>query len=209
QGCGHRPGTGVGRAARSSPDPGQRSRPRLGRDGDDRRHAPEPALRRGAPLPGSAPEMGHGVRFRGRGRLPGLGRVRLHDRRRVDPGWRLFGFLTVEIGPGWGKDGSKDGGEVSILKTLEATAADLKSQMGPVADRMKDTADDLMEKIGTESRHFGEMMGERLAAQLEQVPDEALKRVHLVTARKSRRKMVLGLLLGLVIGAIIMAAIDR
>ena len=54
---------------------------------------------------------------------------------------------------------------MSILKTLEATAADLKSQMGPVADRMKDTADDLMEKIGTESRHFGEMMGERLAAQ--------------------------------------------
>jgi hypothetical protein len=98
---------------------------------------------------------------------------------------------------------------VSILKTLEATAADLKSQMGPVADRMKDTADDLMEKIGTESRHFGGDDGQRLAAQLEQVPDEALKRVHLVTARKSRRRMILGLLLGLVIGAIIMAAIDR
>lgn len=98
---------------------------------------------------------------------------------------------------------------MSILKTLEATAADLKTQMGPMADRMRDTADELMDRLGTESRQFGEMMGERLAAQLEQVPETALKRMNLVPAKKSRRRMILGLIFGLVIGAVVMAVLNK
>lgn len=98
---------------------------------------------------------------------------------------------------------------MSILKTLEATAADLKTQMGPMAGRMRDTADELMDRLGTESRQLGEMMGERLAAQLEQVPETALKRMSLVPAKKSRRRMILGLIFGLVIGAVAMAVLNK
>lgn len=92
---------------------------------------------------------------------------------------------------------------MSILKTIEGTATDLMSQMGPVAERARHTADDWMERLGEESRHLGERMGERLSAQLEQVPEATLKRFNLVPARRARRRMIWGMLLGMVLGAVL------
>lgn len=91
---------------------------------------------------------------------------------------------------------------MSILKTLEGTATELMSQMGPMADRARHTADEVMDRLGEEGRHLSERMGERLGAQLEQMPEKTLKRFNLVSARKARRKMIWGMLIGVVLGAI-------
>jgi hypothetical protein len=93
---------------------------------------------------------------------------------------------------------------VSILKTIEGTASNLLSQVGPVGERVRDTADEMIEYLGTESRQLGEKMGERLSAQLEQVPEATLKRLNLVTTSKSRRRTILAMLIGLVLGAAVM-----
>lgn len=93
---------------------------------------------------------------------------------------------------------------MSILKTIEGTASNLLSQVGPVGERVRDTADEMIEYLGTESRQLGEKMGERLSAQLEQVPEATLKRLNLVTTSKSRRRTILAMLIGLVLGAAVM-----
>lgn len=99
------------------------------------------------------------------------------------------------------------------MKTIEGTATELMSQMGPMAERARDQmgpmaekarhqADELIERMGEEGRHLSERMGERLSAQLAELPDATLKRVNLVPARKARRKMIWGLLVGMLVGAI-------
>lgn len=92
---------------------------------------------------------------------------------------------------------------MSILKTIEGTATELMSQMGPVAERARHQADELMDRLGEESRHLSERMGERLNEQIAQMPDATLKRFNLVPARTARRKMIWGMLIGMVLGAIV------
>lgn len=87
---------------------------------------------------------------------------------------------------------------MTFRKTLENTASDFVSQVAvPVAEKVREGADDLLDRIGTESRH----LGERLTAQVEHVPEATLSRLNLVTAARSRRRTVFGVIIGLVIGA--------
>lgn len=92
---------------------------------------------------------------------------------------------------------------MSILKTIEGTATELMSQMGPMAERARHTADEVIDRLGEESRNLGERMGERLGSQLEQLPESTLKRFNLVPARKARSKMIWGMLIGMVLGAVL------
>lgn len=92
---------------------------------------------------------------------------------------------------------------MSILKTLEDTATDFMTQMGPVAEKARHQADEFIDRLGEESRHLGERMSERLSAQMEQMPEATLKRFNLVSARKARRKMMWGMLIGMILGAIV------
>lgn len=96
-----------------------------------------------------------------------------------------------------------------MWKTLGGTAVDLMEQMAPVAGKMKSGADDLFDKLGTESRHIGEIVVERVGEQMEQLPDAALKRLNLVTVRKSRSRMIWAMLIGLILGAALMKAFSR
>lgn len=98
---------------------------------------------------------------------------------------------------------------MSILQTLGGTAADVMSQMGPMAGRVREGADELFERIGSESRQLGEMMSDRVGAQLEQLPEATLKRLNVVPARKSRRRMILAMLLGMVVGAVVMKVLSN
>lgn len=75
--------------------------------------------------------------------------------------------------------------------------------MGPVAERAWHTADDLMDRLGEESRHLGEKVGERLSTQVEQLPEATLKRLNLVSARKARRKTIWGVIIGAMLGAVL------
>ena len=98
---------------------------------------------------------------------------------------------------------------MNMLKTLGSSALGLMDQMSPVAEKVKEGADDLLDKLGTESRHLGEAMVERFGEQMEQLPDATLKRLNLVTARKSRRRMIWAMLIGLVVGAVLVKAFNR
>lgn len=89
---------------------------------------------------------------------------------------------------------------MSIKQTIEGTASDFMSNMAvPVAEKVRDTADEWIDRIGTESRQIGE----RLGAQLEHMPEAALARLNLVSARKARRNTVLGVVAGVVAGALV------
>lgn len=91
-----------------------------------------------------------------------------------------------------------------IRQTLEDTASDFVSQVAvPVAERVRDSADDLIDRIGAESRQLSEKVGSRVSTQLEHLPETALKRLNLVTARQARRRTILGVLVGFVLGAVI------
>lgn len=93
---------------------------------------------------------------------------------------------------------------MSIRQTLEDTTSDFVSNVAiPVAERVRDSADDLIDRIGAESRQLGEKVGSRVSAQLEQLPETALKRLDLVTARRARRRTILGVLAGFVLGALV------
>lgn len=98
---------------------------------------------------------------------------------------------------------------MNVLKTLGATATGLMDQMSPVAEKMKEGADELFDKLGTESRHVGEMLVERFGEQMDQLPDATLKRLNLVTARKARRRTFWAMVIGLVVGAVLMKALSR
>lgn len=92
---------------------------------------------------------------------------------------------------------------MNMRKTLEDTATGIASMAGPFADRMRDTADDLIDRIGTESRHLSEKAIDRVGDRLEHLPEAALDRLNLVTARRARRRTIMGLLVGLVLGAVL------
>lgn len=93
---------------------------------------------------------------------------------------------------------------MSILKNIGGTAAGLLDTMAPMAEKVRHSADDLVDMLGTEGRQFGEMAVERVGNQLEQLPDKTLKRLKLVPRRKSRRNVMLAAVLGLIVGAIVM-----
>jgi hypothetical protein len=49
---------------------------------------------------------------------------------------------------------------MNILKTIEDNAIDFVSQVAvPVAERVRDSADDLIDRIGAESRELSEKVG--------------------------------------------------
>lgn len=91
---------------------------------------------------------------------------------------------------------------MSIRDTIEKTTADFGSQVvTPLAERVRDKADHLLDKIGAESAHMGERVGHTLAARIEDLSDAALSRLNLVTMRKARRQTVLGVIIGFLVGA--------
>lgn len=92
---------------------------------------------------------------------------------------------------------------MNMRKTLEDTATNFASMAGPFAGRVRDTADDLIDRIGTESRHLSEKAIDRVGERLEHLPEAALDRLNLVTARRARRRTIMGLLVGLILGAVL------
>lgn len=92
---------------------------------------------------------------------------------------------------------------MSIRSTLEDRAAGFVTMASPVAERVRDTADDLIDRIGAESRQLGERVGDRVSTRLENLPEAALKRLDLVTTRQARRRTILGVLAGVAVGAIL------
>lgn len=92
---------------------------------------------------------------------------------------------------------------MKILKTIEDNANEFVSQVAmPVAERVRDSADDLIERIGAESRELGKEVGTRVTTQIEHLPAKTLKRFNLVTASRSRRRTFFGVLAGFALGAI-------
>lgn len=93
---------------------------------------------------------------------------------------------------------------MNILKTIEDNASEFVSQVAmPVAERVRDTADDLIDKIGAESRELGKEVGSRVTTQIEHLPAKTLKRFNLVTASRSRRRTFFGMLVGFALGAVV------
>lgn len=90
------------------------------------------------------------------------------------------------------------------MKNIGGAAVGLLDSMAPVAEKVKHSADDLVDMLGSEGRQLGEMAVERVGSQLEQLPDKTLKRLKLVPRRRSRRNVMLAALLGLIVGAIVM-----
>lgn len=89
---------------------------------------------------------------------------------------------------------------MSFRQSLEDTASAFVSTVAtPVAEQVRETADDFITRVGAGSRQLGEKVGSRV----EHLPAETLKRVGLVTAAKARRRTLLGLVAGLVIGAVV------
>lgn len=85
---------------------------------------------------------------------------------------------------------------MSLRNTLESTAGD-------IAEKVRDSADDWMEKIGAESRHLGQIVGERVSERVEDLPSATLKRLNLITTSRARRRIIFGVIIGLVAGAVI------
>lgn len=91
-----------------------------------------------------------------------------------------------------------------ILKTIEDGASDFVSQVAiPVAERVRETADELIDRIGTEGRELSREVGTRVTTQIDHLPAKTLKRFNLVTARRSRRGTMLGAVAGFVLGALV------
>lgn len=89
---------------------------------------------------------------------------------------------------------------MSFRQSMENTASDFVSSVAaPVAEQLRDAAEDFIERVGTGSRE----LGARVGSQVEHLPEAALQRLGLVTAAKARRRTVFGLLVGLVIGAVV------
>ena len=83
---------------------------------------------------------------------------------------------------------------------MEDTASDFAARvMAPAAERVRDKADDLLDRLGNESRD----VLDRVSTRIETLPAEALAKMSLVPMRQARRQKVMfavgGLLLGLVI----------
>jgi hypothetical protein len=93
---------------------------------------------------------------------------------------------------------------MNILKTIEDNASEFVSQVAvPAAERMRETADELIEKLGAESRELSKEVGTRVSTQIEHLPAKTLKRFNLVTASTSRRRTFFGVLAGFALGAML------
>lgn len=92
----------------------------------------------------------------------------------------------------------------TMRQKFEDTASDFVDTVAlPAAEKVRHTADDLIDKLGSDARHLGERVGEKARAQLAELPDAALKRLDLVTAKKDRRRTILGVLAGVGMGALL------
>ncbi len=88
---------------------------------------------------------------------------------------------------------------MSMREKFEESASEfLETIAAPAAERVREGADDLLGRIGTDARQ----LGDRLGSQLADLPDVALRRLDLVPARKARRRLIFGVLCGLSIGAL-------
>lgn len=93
---------------------------------------------------------------------------------------------------------------MNILKTIEDNANEFVTQVAvPVAERVRDSADDLIDRIGAESRELSKEVGTRVTTQIEHLPAKTLKRFNLVTASRSRRRTFFGVLAGFALGAMV------
>ena len=90
---------------------------------------------------------------------------------------------------------------------LEETAGDLLGSAAgfvdtvgrPAADRLLTTADEAIDRMGTNLQ----AARTRLDAELAQLPGKAMKRLDAVPASTSRRRTVMGFLLGVALGSIL------
>jgi hypothetical protein len=89
----------------------------------------------------------------------------------------------------------------------------IKDTLGKVGDSIgsqaRGAATELLEKVGNESRDLGERIGDRVVARITDLSDSALKRMGLLTKRRSRRGTLLGVLMGIVLGAIAIRILGR
>lgn len=86
--------------------------------------------------------------------------------------------------------------------TLE-DGADFAAQIvTPLAEKVRDTADSLIDRIGSESREIGDRVGDNLAARVGNLSETTLAKLNLVPAGRARMRTWQGLLGGMVIGAL-------
>lgn len=91
---------------------------------------------------------------------------------------------------------------MNIRNSLEETASDFVANIAlPTAARVREGADELFDRLGTESRQLGSKVGERVTAQVQQLPKATLSQFSLVTAKQSRRRTLMGVLFGVALGA--------
>lgn len=69
-----------------------------------------------------------------------------------------------------------------------------------IGAQVRDTADDLIDKIGSESQKLGEKVGDSIVARVNDLSDTALARLNLVTERRARQRMMAGAATGIFLG---------
>lgn len=85
---------------------------------------------------------------------------------------------------------------MNIRDTLEKATESIGAQM-------RGTADNLIEKIGSESRQLGEKVGDSIVARVGDLSDTALARLNLVSKQRARQQTMMGVLAGFFIGVVI------
>lgn len=89
-----------------------------------------------------------------------------------------------------------------IRDTIEDGAAGFAKQVvAPVAERVRDTAEDLLDRLGSESREISERVSDRIVARIEDLSETALANLNLTTTRRARQQTWLGVLVGFLVGA--------
>jgi hypothetical protein len=91
---------------------------------------------------------------------------------------------------------------MNIKDTLEKVGDSIGTQA-------RGAATDLIEKVSSESREVGERIGDRIVARITDLSDAALKRMGLMTKRRSRRGTLFGVLVGVALGAIAVRILGR
>lgn len=92
---------------------------------------------------------------------------------------------------------------MSFRNTLEETAQDLATMAVPIAERVRETADDVFERLAAESKQFGSKVGDRVSERIDTLPAATLKRLDLVSAKRARRRTWLGVAAGVAAGVAI------
>ncbi len=69
-----------------------------------------------------------------------------------------------------------------------------------IGAQVRDTADDLIDKLGSESQKLGEKVGDSIVARVNDLSDSALARLNLVTERRARQRMMAGAATGIFLG---------